>query len=109
MNSKKSPTNFQRMCIPLKRLDSSGSRFKFPILGHCCRKGGGGGKASKLSAYEFVVHWPYPAFEVFLNALGFPQNLTWQQWTKSHLVNLQLLKSNLFHFFIYLCIIKFFC
>ena len=43
MNSKKSPTNIQRMCIPLKRLDSSGSRFKFPILGHCCRKGGGGG------------------------------------------------------------------
>ena len=43
MNSKKSPTNIQRMCIPLKKLDSFGSRFKFPILGHCCRKGGGGG------------------------------------------------------------------
>lgn len=33
MNSKKSPTNIQRMCIPLERLDSSGSRFKFPIPG----------------------------------------------------------------------------
>lgn len=48
MNSKKSPTNIQRMCIPLKRLDSSGSRFKFPILGHCCRKGGGGGVGARL-------------------------------------------------------------
>lgn len=49
MNSKKSPTNIQRMCIPLERLDSSGSRFKFPILGHCCPgmgnlRGGGGAR-----------------------------------------------------------------
>ena len=71
MNSKKSPTNIQRMCIPLEGLDSSGSRFKFLILGHCCRKRGGGGARLRNDR-------PMSLLFIFLvNALGFPQNLTW--------------------------------